>query len=269
MGDANEDREKAAKLPEGDLVRILYTQHALAKEMMDQVESAAGDDRKQLFTQLTTTLKAHETAEEAVVRPVTTEAGAGDVAEARNDEESEADEIILALKELDVDSPEFDSEFATFKQAVSDHAEAEENRGVPDPSVEAVGRRSPDARKGIPRSVRSRRRQSLMPSAGRRGGALRPAADSAVCDSSAAAVLVRRHFVDHERRGRDACIGQRQLSTSQFAPQQLYLRGRQRHRRASRLPADDASATTSCVADASYGTGLTPVHPGRPTPVAA
>jgi hemerythrin superfamily protein len=131
MGDANEDREKAAKLPEGDLVRILYTQHALAKDMLDQVQSAAGDERKQLFTQLTATLKAHETAEEAVVRPVTTEAGAGDVAEARNDEESEADAIILALKELDVDSAEFDSEFATFKQAVSDHAEAEENEEFP------------------------------------------------------------------------------------------------------------------------------------------
>src|ERR1051325_5830842 len=87
MGDAKEDREKAAKLPEGDLVRILYTQHALAKDLLDQVESASGDDRRQLFMQLTTTLKAHETAEEAVVRPATIDAGADDVAEARNDEE--------------------------------------------------------------------------------------------------------------------------------------------------------------------------------------
>jgi hemerythrin superfamily protein len=131
MGDANEDRDKAAKLPEGDLVRILYTQHALAKELLDQVESSSGDDRKQLFTQLTTTLKAHETAEEAVVRPVTVDAGAGDVAEARNEEESEADAVILALKELDIESDEFGAEFAAFKQAVSDHAEAEENEEFP------------------------------------------------------------------------------------------------------------------------------------------
>jgi hemerythrin superfamily protein len=131
MGDATEDMEKAAKLPEGDLVRILYTQHALAKDLMDQVESASGEERQELFTQLATTLKAHETAEEAVVRPVTTEAGAGDVAEARNDEETEADEIILALKELDVDSAEFDSQFAAFKQAVSDHAESEETEEFP------------------------------------------------------------------------------------------------------------------------------------------
>src|ERR1051325_8959383 len=41
MGDSKEDREKAAKLPEGDLVRILYTQHALAKDLLDQVESAS------------------------------------------------------------------------------------------------------------------------------------------------------------------------------------------------------------------------------------
>ncbi len=84
MGDANEDREKAAK-------------------------------RKSLFEQLTTTLKAHETG----------------VADVRNAEENEANEVIAALSELDVDSPEFDEKFAEFKQAVSDHAEAEEKQEFP------------------------------------------------------------------------------------------------------------------------------------------
>jgi hemerythrin superfamily protein len=100
MGDANEDREKAAK-------------------------------RKSLFEQLTTTLKAHETAEESVVRPVTEETAGDGVADARNAEENEANEVIAALSELDVDSPEFDEKFAEFKQAVSDHAEAEETQEFP------------------------------------------------------------------------------------------------------------------------------------------
>ena len=131
MGDANEDRAKAAKLPEGDLVRILLTQHAEVKDMLDQIEQASGAERKKLFTQLTTTLKAHETAEESVVRPVTKETAGDGVADARNAEESEANEVIAALSELDVDSPEFDDQFAEFKQAVSDHAEAEETEEFP------------------------------------------------------------------------------------------------------------------------------------------
>ena len=88
MGDAQEDRAKAAKLPEGDIVRILLTQHAEVKDMLDQIGAASGAERKRLFTQLTTTLKAHETAEESVVRPVTKETAGAGVVDARNAEES-------------------------------------------------------------------------------------------------------------------------------------------------------------------------------------
>ena len=76
-------------------------------------------------------MKAHETAEESVVRPVTKETAGDGVADARNAEENEANEVIAALSELDVDSPEFDEQFAEFKQAVSDHAEAEETEEFP------------------------------------------------------------------------------------------------------------------------------------------
>jgi hemerythrin superfamily protein len=131
MGDAKEDRAKAAKLPEGDIVRILLTQHAEVKDMLDQVGAASGAQNKKLFTKLTTTLKAHEMAEESVVRPVTKETAGDGVVDARNAEEAEADEVIAALSELDVDSADFDAQFADFKQAVSDHAEAEETQEFP------------------------------------------------------------------------------------------------------------------------------------------
>jgi hemerythrin superfamily protein len=131
MGDANEDRAKAAQYPHGDLLAILYTQHAQATDLMDQIESSSGPARKTLFEQLTTTLKAHETAEESLVRPVTRETAGQDVAEARNAEEDQANQVIASLSNLDVDSEEFDTQFAEFKQAVSDHAEAEEHDEFP------------------------------------------------------------------------------------------------------------------------------------------
>jgi hemerythrin superfamily protein len=131
MGDADEDRAEAAKYPEGDLLAILYTQHAQVTDVMDQIKASSGQIRKTLFEQLTTMLKAHESAEESVVRLVTRETAGEDVAEARNAEEDEANEVIASLSRLDVDSADFDSQFADFKQAVSDHAEAEEKQEFP------------------------------------------------------------------------------------------------------------------------------------------
>ena len=126
MGDSAEDRAKAAKLPEGDLVRILLEQHAAVKDLFSDIEAASGAQRSTLFEQLVTMLKAHETAEEAVVRPVAAETAGEDEAAARNAEEAEADAAIAALLELDVDSAEFAQQFASFKEAVDTHAEAEE-----------------------------------------------------------------------------------------------------------------------------------------------
>jgi hypothetical protein len=126
MGDSAEDREKAAKLPEGDLVRILLEQHAAVKDLFADVEAASGTERASLFEQLVAMLKAHETAEEAVVRPVAAQTVGEDEAAERNAEEAEADAAVAALLELDVDSAEFAKQFANFKNAVDTHAEAEE-----------------------------------------------------------------------------------------------------------------------------------------------
>ena len=126
MGDSAEDRAKAAQLPEGDLVRILLEQHAAVKDLFADIEAASGDKRATLFEQLVAMLKAHETAEEAVVRPVAAETAGEDEAAERNAEEAKADAAIAALLELDVDSAEFAEQFAAFKEAVDEHAEAEE-----------------------------------------------------------------------------------------------------------------------------------------------
>jgi hemerythrin superfamily protein len=127
VSEADKDRAEAAKLPAGDVVGILYMQHATVRDMIDSVQAASGDERATAFATLTTLLKAHETAEESVIRPVTEEIAGVGVAEARNAEEAEANVVIAALKKLDVDSADFDAKFADFAKAVDDHAEAEEH----------------------------------------------------------------------------------------------------------------------------------------------
>jgi hemerythrin superfamily protein len=131
MSEAAEDREKAANYPEGDLLAILYEHHALIHELFEAAESAAGAERKAAFERLTKMLKAHEMAEEAVVRPVSAETAGEAVAAARNEEENEADELIVTLSELDPDSSEFESGFAELKAAVTEHAQSEEDDEFP------------------------------------------------------------------------------------------------------------------------------------------
>ena len=131
MSEAHDNRLVAARLPHADLIAVLFVQHARVKDLMAQVSAAAGTERTMLFEHLTATIKAYETAEEAVVRPITKEAAGSEVADARNAEEREADEVIAALTEMDVDSAEFDAKFAEFRQAVLDHAAAEETEEFP------------------------------------------------------------------------------------------------------------------------------------------
>ncbi len=130
MGEPREDREAAAKYPEGDILAVLYRQHADITEGLERVQSETGDARKKNFEEITSFLKAHETAEQTVTRPVTA-ADDGTQAEQRTEEEEEADATIAELKSMDMDSAEFDKKFATFCDSVSEHSENEENEEFP------------------------------------------------------------------------------------------------------------------------------------------
>ena len=145
MSDQDKDRAEAAKLPEGDVVAVLLTQHATVRDMLDQVKNSTGDQRQQTFTALAGLLTAHETAEKSVIRPVTEDTAGAAVVQARNAEEAHADEVVAKLKLLDVTSGDFETKFAEFTQAVSDHAEAEEHEEFPT----IIANRSPEERHAL------------------------------------------------------------------------------------------------------------------------
>ncbi len=126
MGDAAEDRRRAAELPEGDVIRILLEQHARVTELFETVRSSSGDARRHAFDDLRMLLAVHETAEEEVLRPVSRDVAGADVAEARNHEEEEANEVLARLEGLDCDSAEFDALIGDLETSVAAHAEKEE-----------------------------------------------------------------------------------------------------------------------------------------------
>ncbi|HEY9291060.1 MAG TPA: hemerythrin domain-containing protein [Microlunatus sp.] len=131
MGTSKEDRRKAAQLPDGDVIRILLTQHARIRELFDEVEGSSGVQRREAFEELRALLALHETAEEIVLRPVTEKIAPPGVAESRNADEQEANQVLTKLEDADPDSDAFSREVSELKSAVDAHAESEESEEFP------------------------------------------------------------------------------------------------------------------------------------------
>ncbi|HZC71294.1 MAG TPA: hemerythrin domain-containing protein [Jatrophihabitans sp.] len=111
-----------------DVVEFLKSQHEEIKGLFTQVTATTGEQRKQNFADLRRLLAVHETAEEEIVHPrAKSELDDGNVVvAARLEEEREAKEVLAELEKLDVDSPEFEEMFSSFRHDVIAHAEAEE-----------------------------------------------------------------------------------------------------------------------------------------------
>jgi hypothetical protein len=105
--------------------------HREIETMLDRVAAGSGAERSAAFAALADHLAKHEAAEQAVVRPEMDEVDA-DEAEDRDAEESTADAMIAQLRGMDPDSAEFEDLFATFRQAVLEHAQHEETEEHPE-----------------------------------------------------------------------------------------------------------------------------------------
>ena len=111
-----------------DAVELLLAQHEEIKTLFEQVASAQGDDKRELFDDLVRLLAMHETAEEEVVHPVARRNldDGDDIVDSRLAEENDAKQVLSDLYEMGVDAPGFDEALAELAQDVIAHAEAEE-----------------------------------------------------------------------------------------------------------------------------------------------
>ena len=143
--------------PDPDVIAVLLGQHARVKNLFAQINSATGVAKQDLFDELRELLAAHETGEEVVLRPVSKKAAGEQVAEARNAEEKEANQVLTDLEKLDVAGPEFAAKFAEFEKAVLAHAEHEEREEFPavraqctEQELQQMGKRLLKAEKSAP-----------------------------------------------------------------------------------------------------------------------
>jgi hemerythrin superfamily protein len=131
MGNATMDRAKAAQLPDGDVIRILLEQHARIRDLFEEIKRSGGSHKQQLWDELRQLLAVHETAEEMILRPISRQSAGDDVADARNREEAEANEVLAELEKLELDTPDFERKFALFEKSVDAHADKEEDEEFP------------------------------------------------------------------------------------------------------------------------------------------
>src|SRR5579859_1615595 len=131
MSDLSGAAARAVDQPVGDMIEILLDQHQRIRELFGQVKDAKGERKQRAFDELRALLAVHETAEEMVLRPVSSRDAGSGVADARNEEEREATRTLTVLEMMDVSSAEFDRDFAAFERAVLDHARREEKDEFP------------------------------------------------------------------------------------------------------------------------------------------
>jgi iron-sulfur cluster repair protein YtfE (RIC family) len=137
MDEADNERAHANRLPEGSVIAVLLAQHARIRELFAAVQTAPRHLRQESFDELRELLAVHEAGEEVVLRPVSRRGAGKRIAETRNQEESEAAQVLADLEEMDVASEQFAAKLNDLAKAVSEHAEREETEEFP--AVQSAG----------------------------------------------------------------------------------------------------------------------------------
>jgi len=113
---------------ESDVIDLLQRQHALIRDLFDEVERSSGTQRREAFQRLVRLLAVHETAEEEIVHPYArrTLPGGVEVVDERLAEERSAKELLQQMDQAGVDDPNFMTNLERLRVEVIAHARAEE-----------------------------------------------------------------------------------------------------------------------------------------------
>jgi hemerythrin superfamily protein len=116
------------QMDENDVVDLLLAQHALIRDLFDEVEKASAEERPEAFQRLVRLLAVHETAEEEVVHPYSRRKihDGQNVVDDRLAEENEAKQLLTEMDQAGADDPRFLTNLATLRVAVTAHARSEE-----------------------------------------------------------------------------------------------------------------------------------------------
>jgi hypothetical protein len=109
----------------GEVIALLESQHDQIEELLDRIPRVMGSVREQAFLELRRLLAVHEAVEQQFVHPKAKDEDAG-APDSRMHEEHDAAALLSTLEALDIESTEFETKFSGLRDAVLQHAEAEE-----------------------------------------------------------------------------------------------------------------------------------------------
>ncbi|WP_449060760.1 hemerythrin domain-containing protein [Planomonospora algeriensis] len=123
-----EHRTVPELMEENDVVDLLLRQHALIRDMFDEVEKASGAERAEAFQRLVRMLAVHETAEEEIVHPYARRKleGGDAVVDDRLAEEHEAKKLLMEMDKAGPEDSRFMTNLAVLRASVLAHARSEE-----------------------------------------------------------------------------------------------------------------------------------------------
>ncbi|MBB3732901.1 hemerythrin domain-containing protein [Nonomuraea dietziae] len=115
-------------MDQDDVIDLLLAQHALIRDLFDEVEQASDKQRAEAFTRLVRLLAVHETAEEEVVHPYARRKidGGEGVVEDRLAEENQAKQLLMEMDEKGPEAADFLEKLTLLRGAVTAHARSEE-----------------------------------------------------------------------------------------------------------------------------------------------
>ena len=120
-------------MAEQDIVDRLTDDHNQIRSLFAQVETTPANQRGDLFRHIVSELARHEAAEEAVVHSATRDdvPGGEQVAEAVLEEESQAEQLMADMEQMDPTGEEFLTSLERLRDDVLAHAEHEETEEFP------------------------------------------------------------------------------------------------------------------------------------------
>lgn len=115
-----------------DVVAQIEGDHRTIRALLSQISATSPDGRASLFPDLLHSIAVHEVAEERVFPAVRgVDPDLEPVLAARLDEQTEIEELLVRLEQLDAASEEFAADLARLESAVLAHTSAEEEQVLP------------------------------------------------------------------------------------------------------------------------------------------
>ena len=115
------------------MLELLLRDHQKAKGLLEAFDDLPVSGRSEAFCELVQTLVGHEVAEEEVLYPAVRKYvdEGDDLAGRRIEEQAAAEELLAKMEKQDSESTDFMANFANLRDAVLEHAEAEEQTVFP------------------------------------------------------------------------------------------------------------------------------------------